>query len=74
MMVVNFTDFKFKINLEQFKVKFKSYKNICKDESIVIHASGRTDAKVHGRRQVFHFDTLRKCLKNNGKGLLITFT
>ena len=38
----------------------KAIKNICKDESIVIHASGRTDAKVHGRRQVFHFDTLRE--------------
>ena len=38
----------------------KAIKNICKDENIVIHASGRTDAKVHGRRQVFHFDTLRE--------------
>ena len=38
----------------------KAIKNICKDENIVIHASGRKDAKVHGRRQVFHFDTLRE--------------
>ena len=27
------------------------------EEEIIIHASGRTDAKVHGRHQVFHFDT-----------------
>lgn len=51
----------------------KAIKNICKDENIVVHASGRTDAKVHGRRQVFHFDTLREMPENNGKGLLITF-
>ena len=37
----------------------KAIHNICKDEEIVIHASGRTDAKVHGRKQVFHFDTKR---------------
>lgn len=37
----------------------KAIHNICKDEEIVIHASGRTDAKVHGRHQVFHFDTKR---------------
>lgn len=37
----------------------KAIHNICKDEDIVIHASGRTDAKVHGRHQVFHFDTKR---------------
>ena len=51
----------------------KAIKNICKDESIVIHASGRTDAKVHGRRQVFHFDTLREMPEKQWKGLLITF-
>lgn len=38
----------------------KAIHNICKDEEIVIHASGRTDAKVHGRHQVFHFDTQRE--------------
>lgn len=38
----------------------KAIHNICKDEDIVIHASGRTDAKVHGRHQVFHFDTQRE--------------
>ena len=37
----------------------KAIHNICEDEEIVIHASGRTDAKVHGRKQVFHFDTKR---------------
>lgn len=37
----------------------KAIHNICKDEDIIIHASGRTDAKVHGRHQVFHFDTKR---------------
>ncbi len=34
----------------------KALKNICK-EKIIIHGSGRTDAKVHGVKQVFHFDT-----------------
>ncbi len=38
----------------------KAIGNICKDEDIVIHASGRTDAKVHGRHQVFHFDSKRE--------------
>lgn len=33
-------------------------KKIC-GETIIIHASGRTDAKVHGNKQVFHFDTSR---------------
>lgn len=37
----------------------KALKNICKEE-IIIHGSGRTDAKVHGTRQVFHFDTTRE--------------
>lgn len=27
------------------------------EESVIIHASGRTDAKVHAIHQVFHFDT-----------------
>ncbi len=34
----------------------KALKNICQ-EAIIIHASGRTDAKVHAIAQVFHFDT-----------------
>ena len=37
----------------------KALKNICKEE-IIIHGSGRTDAKVHGTKQVFHFDTTRE--------------
>ena len=49
----------------------KAIGNICKDENIVIHASGRTDAKVHGRHQVFHFDSKEKCRLPNGKELLI---
>ena len=35
----------------------KAIGHICKDENIIIHSSGRTDAKVHGIHQVFHFDT-----------------
>ncbi len=34
----------------------KALKNICQ-QPIIIHASGRTDAKVHGHHQVFHFDS-----------------
>ena len=30
------------------------------EEEVIIHASGRTDAKVHGRHQVFHFDTKKQ--------------
>lgn len=30
------------------------------EEEVIIHASGRTDAKVHGRHQVFHFDTRKQ--------------
>jgi len=37
----------------------KAIRNICK-EKVVIHGSGRTDAKVHAIRQVFHFDTNKK--------------
>lgn len=36
----------------------KALKNICQND-VIIHGSGRTDAKVHGRRQVFHFDTVK---------------
>ncbi len=34
----------------------KAIKHVAQ-EDITIHASGRTDAKVHARGQVFHFDT-----------------
>lgn len=37
----------------------KALKKICGEET-VIHASGRTDAKVHANKQVFHFDTTRE--------------
>lgn len=30
------------------------------EEEVIIHASGRTDAKVHAVRQVFHFDTKKE--------------
>lgn len=30
------------------------------EEDVIIHASGRTDAKVHGVHQVFHFDTKKE--------------
>ena len=30
------------------------------EEEVIIHASGRTDAKVHAVHQVFHFDTSRQ--------------
>ena len=37
----------------------KALKKICEEE-VTIYASGRTDAKVHGNKQVFHFDTSRQ--------------
>ena len=37
----------------------KALKKICEEE-VTIHASGRTDAKVHRNKQVFHFDTSRQ--------------
>ncbi len=37
----------------------KALKQICQ-EDIIIHASGRTDAKVHAVNQVFHFDTQKE--------------
>ena len=50
----------------------KALKNICKEE-IIIHGSGRTDAKVHGTKQVFHLILQEKCLKRSGNGQLIIF-
>ena len=57
MMEAIFMVFKFKINNELFKEKALKKIN---EEDIVIHASGRTDAKVHAVHQVFHFDTSKK--------------
>ncbi len=42
------------------------------EEEVIIHASGRTDAKVHAVHQVFHFDTKKTYHHNNGKEQLIT--
>lgn len=44
----------------------KALKNITQ-EDIIIHASGRTDAKVHAKGQVFHFDTLKELDDNRWK-------
>ena len=40
------------------------------EEDIVIHASGRTDAKVHAVHQVFHFDTSKKLPDEPGQRAL----
>ncbi len=37
------------------------------EEDVVIHASGRTDAKVHAVHQVFHFDTKKQLPENQWK-------
>ena len=37
----------------------KAIKKITQEE-IIIHSSGRTDARVHGVHQVFHFDTQKE--------------
>lgn len=44
----------------------KALKKICEEE-VTIHASGRTDAKVHGNKQVFHFDTSRQMSEKQWK-------
>lgn len=44
----------------------KALKNICQ-EDIIIHASGRTDAKVHAKEQVFHFDTKKEMTNDKWK-------
>ena len=40
--------------------KYKIKKELCNEEETIIHASGRTDAKVHAVHQVFHFDTKKE--------------
>lgn len=37
------------------------------EKEITIHASGRTDAKVHAKRQVFHFDTQKQLPESQWK-------
>ncbi|MCD7892765.1 MAG: tRNA pseudouridine(38-40) synthase TruA [Erysipelotrichaceae bacterium] len=37
------------------------------EEEVIIHASGRTDAKVHAIHQVFHFDTKKNLPANQWK-------
>ena len=37
------------------------------EEDVIIHASGRTDAKVHAVHQVFHFDTKEDFYQNMGQ-------
>ncbi|WP_335755438.1 hypothetical protein [Thomasclavelia cocleata] len=50
----------------------KALKNICKEE-IIIHGSGRTDAKVHGLNKYSILIRQEKCQNHNGKEQLITF-
>lgn len=50
----------------------KAIEKICK-EPIKIHASGRTDAKVHANGQVFHFDTSQIIPEKNWKVALNHF-
>lgn len=44
----------------------KAIKNVTQ-ENIIIHASGRTDARVHAKGQVFHFDTDKELDTNRWK-------
>lgn len=52
----------FQIQNKQRTIQGEIQKALMKinEEETVIHASGRTDAKVHAIHQVFHFDTKKK--------------
>ena len=52
----------FQVQNKQRSVQGELQKAISKinEKEIIIHASGRTDAKVHAVNQVFHFDTEKK--------------
>ncbi|MCD7840091.1 MAG: tRNA pseudouridine(38-40) synthase TruA [Erysipelotrichaceae bacterium] len=52
----------FQVQKDQRTVQGEIQKALKKinEEEVIIHASGRTDAKVHGVHQVFHFDTKKE--------------
>ncbi len=52
----------FQVQRDQRTVQGEIQKALKKinEEEVIIHASGRTDAKVHGVHQVFHFDTKKE--------------
>jgi pseudouridylate synthase I len=56
----SFFGFQIQNNVRTIQGEIQKALQLITKEEILIHASGRTDAKVHALKQVFHFDTSKE--------------
>lgn len=69
----NFYGFQVQPNLRTIQGEIQKALEKINEKEIIIHASGRTDAKVHAHHQVFHFDTEKELSEYRWKAAINHF-